>query len=324
MTEYDSLLEVRYGLSSDGEYDCLHRTFGADLIQDIKETIHNKNLVIGMDQASRKTGVCFMDYETQQVLAVVDLINLGFPSKQMYFDSIYDFFKTHISDELIKLFIYEIPVEHSKNHATLAVLEALRIFVKGFKIKIPSLTANNMVEVHNTTWKSQFLAAPKYAGRRQKRELVKEAVREEAVCRVSGLKQYFYHVAEPPDSCDAVGIAYGTLAEIYGNAPGYRRPNKTMQITNCKYESRIVAMSLEDVPNYIVANFPSYYNNNKVEILQYNPTMPYEENCKRYCSTNKGMLGIIPVYDKKASRELKWKTLKELHPGELYILFCWR
>lgn len=323
MTGLDSLLEVRYALHTDEEYSCLHRTYGTQLIQGLKEVISGKKLVVALDQASRKTGVCFMEYPTRKVLAVADLINLGFPSKQMYFESMYDFFSRHISDETIFLFIYEIPVEHSKNHTTLAILEALRIFIKGFSHKIPSLSTANMVEVHNTTWKSQFLADAKYAGRRQKRELVKEAVREEAVCRVSELKQYFYHVAEPPDSCDAVGIAFGTLSEIYGNLE-YRRPNKTMQINNCKYDIRILPMSVDKISGYIESNFPFYHNTKRIEILQYNSSMSYEENCKRYCSANAGMLGVIPVYDAKAAKELKWETQQELKPGEVFIMYCWR
>ena len=324
MTEYDSLLEVRYGLITDDVYGCLHRTYGTDTIAALKSLIHGRKLLVALDQASRKTGVCFMDFETQQVLAVLDLINIGFPSKQMYFDSMYDFFSTHISDENIGLFIYEIPVEHSKNRATLAILEALRVFIKGFGKKIPSLSSSNMVEVHNTTWKSQFLASSKYAGRRQKRELVKEAVREEATDKVPELKQYFYHVSEPPDSCDAVGIAFGTLAEIYDGNLEYRRPNKTMKISNCKYDTRIVPMNMKEILSYVEHNFPFFYNNSRVEVLQYNSTMPFEENCKRYCSANNGMLGIIPVMDSTATQELKWETGQELKSGQVYVIYCWR
>lgn len=324
MKEYDSLLKVIYGLATDGEFECLHKIYGTDVIEELKNLITGKRLVIALDQATVKTGMCIIDFDTRAVLAVLDLINSGFPSKQLYFQSLYDFINNHFGEERIELFVYEIPVEHSKNIRTLAVLEAMRGFIQDFKNRIPSLSKINMVEINSNTWRSNFLAAPKYEGRRKKREAAKESAREEAVTRAPSLREYFYATAEPPDSCDAVGIGYGALEEIYSKrTPEIRRPNKTMPRTNVKFKYRVCAVAQEQINEYLAENFPVFYESRAYELLEFNDDLTVEDNCHRYCGTTK-KLGIIPIFNRKIMQELKWETGVELTPGQIYIAFCWR
>ena len=149
MTEYDSLLKVEYFLYNYFDaYSKGETTFGVDRITDLYNDIQGRSLVIALDQATNKTGVCILDFDTKELIVALDLINMGFPSKQLYFESIYTFLSNHIKNANIKHFIYEIPIEHSKNMRTLALLESLRSFIKNFRYRMPSLTDENMVEIY--------------------------------------------------------------------------------------------------------------------------------------------------------------------------------
>lgn len=323
MNEYESLLEVRYALITDEPYNCYRRVYGTKQIPELYELVHGKNLVVALDQATNKTGMCFLDFDTNKVLAVLDLINPGFPSKQFYFNTLYSFIYNHIADESVSLFVYEIPIEHSKNARTLAVLEALRLFIRDFKACVPSLSKANMAEINVGCWRGHFLADDsKYKGRRKERKVAKEAAREEATCRAPELTNYFYRVNEPPDSCDAVGIAYGALAEIYVDAEHtIRRPNKTMPRKNIKFKQRIETTTPDRVVELLSTDFAFF--SEAYELLEFNSEMTVEDNCRRYCGTT-NRLGIIPIHDYKTAQELKWETGKELKPGEFYTVFCWR
>lgn len=322
--EYEDLLEIRYSLTTDNESNFYHRVYGTKPLADLKSVIAGKPLVIALDQATNKTGVCFMDFKTSKVLAVLDIINPGFPSKQYYFNALYSFMYNHIADEKISLFVYEIPVEHSKNYRTLAVLEAMRMFIRDFKESIPSLSKANMAEINVTCWRGHFLADNKYKGMRKERALAKEAARQEAVCRAPEFRSYFYRVSEPPDSCDAVGIAYGALAEIYTSSEhDTRRPNKTMPRKNIKYKYIIEALDSDGIIQMLKTRFELFSRSDAFELLAFNTEMTVEDNCRRFCGAS-NLLGIIPIYDQKISQELKWETHTELKPGQCYVLFCWR
>lgn len=324
INEYENLLEVRYSLFTDDESNFYHRIYGTNTLKDLKNIIAGRHLVIALDQATNKTGVCFMDFDTSKVLAVLDIINPGFPSKQYYFNALYSFMYNHIADENVSLFVYEIPVEHSKNYKTLAVLEAMRLFIRDFKASIPSLSKVNMAEINVTCWRSHFLADNKYKGFRKERSLAKEATRQEAICRAPEFRPYFNRVSEPPDSCDAVGIAYGALEEIYtSSSHEMRRPNKTMPRKNIKYRYVVETLDGDGIINLLQTRFEFYSRSDAFELLEFNPEMTVEDNCRRYCGTTNS-LGIIPVYDRKMSQELKWETGKELKPGQCYVIFCWR
>ena len=71
MNEYESLLEVRYALITDEPYNCYHRVYGTKQIPELYELVHGKNLVVALDQATNKTGMCFLDFDTNKVLAVL-------------------------------------------------------------------------------------------------------------------------------------------------------------------------------------------------------------------------------------------------------------
>lgn len=322
MIEYDELLCVRYSIVNDPDLVCSHEQYGTRVSPLLKQIVSNRQLVISLDQATVKTGMCVMDFNTRQVLAVFDLINAGFPNKQLYFESLYDYVNELIANQSVRYFIYEIPVEHSNNSNTLALLEALRLFVKNFKHRIKSLQNAEMIEINSNTWKSNFLADPKYQGRRKKREDVKESARCEAIQRVPELELYFNSYTNPPDSCDAVGIAYGALEEIYSKSnPSIRRPNKTMPRKNIKFEYHIEALKVQDALSFAQKTFEYAFFNSGYEVLEFNSSLTVEDNCRRYCGASE-KLGIIPVTNAKISQELKWETGQILHNKELYIIFC--
>lgn len=321
MREYDELLCTKFSRIND-DVPKLYTQYGVEADEGIKELITGRNLVIGLDQATKITGACIMDFDTREVLVALDLINYGFPSKYLYFESIYDFFYNLISDEKVAHFIYEIPVEHSKNMQIRKTLEAMRLFVKDFAKRIPSLSKANMVEVNIGTWRKHFLADKKYDGRRKSREDAKIAAREEAVVRCPELAPYFSIFPTPPDSCDAVGIAYGALEEIYSSTSGLRRPNKTMPKTNAGVFCKIYPLTQDELIETLKLKFAGFLPD-KYELLEFNPEMSVQENCIRYACNNY-TLGIIPITDAKTSQELKWETGNELKEGQLYYAFCWR
>lgn len=325
MTEYDSLLKVEYfiyDICDDSECDLFR--YGTDVIPDLKAMIEGKRLVVALDQATKKTGVCILDFDTRRLIAVLDLINTGFPSKTAYFESIYSFLSNHIKDETIVHFIYEIPIEHSKNTHTLALLESMRMFIKDFRHRMPSLSDENMVEIYVTAWRGHFLADKAYDGKRKARNDAKESTRQEVCKRFNSLVEYAYKRAEPPDSCDAVGIAYGALEEIYSkNLKGFRRVNKTMQLKNCKHIHEIIQGTLKDILGHLKTDYFMYANS--YEILEYNGEMDIEENVRRYVGSNR-KLGIllVPDTDTKTNQLLKWETGKALADEEYYAVFCRR
>lgn len=322
MDVYNQLLAVQYAYKG-CENSAGYATEGSGVIGGIKELIHGKNLVVGLDQATNKTGCCFMDFDTRQVLAVMDLINLGFPSKFMYFQAVYDFLANHIEDEHVVHFVYEIPVEHSPNMNIRRVLESMRLFIKDFGKRMPSLSKMNMVEINIQTWRSHFLKDPCYKGMRKQRQTAKIAARDEAIKRCPDLADYLSRTSEPLDSCDAVGIAYGALEEIYSlTDPKLRRPNKTMPKTNAKTHYEVHALTVNQLMKLLQSQFAVYFPDH-FELLEFNPDMSVEENCKRYsCST--GRLGIIPITDRKTCQELKWETGEELQDGQAYYALSWR
>lgn len=325
MTEYDTLLKVEFFL-----YDIFDITskgetvFGVDRIPDLYDKLQNKHLVIALDQATNKTGVCILDFDTRQLIAALDLINTGFPSKQLYFESIYDFLYNHIRDASIKHFIYEIPIEHSKNTRTLALLESLRGFIKNFRYRMPSLTDENMVEIYVSAWRGHFLEDDKYDGLRKTREDAKESVRSEVCDMFPDLTEFTYRRKEPPDSCDAIGIAYGCLAEMYSEVlKGLRKVNKTMPVKNTKHCYEIKKGKVEEILGLLNTEYYAYSKN--FEVLEFNDKMSIDENVKRYCGSNSklGIL-IVPLTNTKTNQIFKWELGQELQQGECYAIFCRR
>lgn len=325
MIEYDELLFVRYGIADNPDIISVYEQYGTSAAPWLKQMIQGKQLVVALDQATIKTGMCIMDFDTRHVLAVFDIINRGFPSKQLYFESLYSFVNELIAKQNVRYFIYEIPVEHSKNYNTLALLEAMRLFVKNFKQRIPSLESAEMIEINSNTWKSNFLADPCYQGKRKARKDVKESARIEACKRAPSLTLYFNSFDEPSDSCDAVGIAYGALEEIYSRTnKDIRKPNKTMPRKNIKFAYHIEVLGTEGVLDFVKLEYPIAYQNSGYELLEFNPGLKdVEDNCRRYCGVS-NKIGIIPITDRKTMQELKWETGKEAHKGEYYFVFCRR
>ncbi len=325
MTEYDGLLKVEYFLYDYNDFgDEGERIFGVGPIQNLIDSISNRRIVVALDQASNKTGVCILDFDSRKLIGVMDLINSGFPSKQLYFESIYSFLANHIKNANIVHFIYEIPVEHSKNTQTLAILEALRAFIKNFRHRMPSLSDENMVEIYVTAWRGHFLADKKYNGRRKLRNDAKQSTREEVCERYPILTAYANKRAEPPDSCDAVGIALGALEEMYSKVfKGCRKVNKTMPVKTNKHYYDVKQGTMSDFSKILKTEFFQYEK--YFEVLEYNSEMTLEENAKRYCCNN-DKLGIllVPPSDTKTNQLLKWETGSKLKDSEYYAVFCRR
>lgn len=324
MDEYDTLLQVQYGIVDCSGNTFTHTIYGTGVLQDVKRAIAGKSLVVALDQATHKTGVCIMEFSTRKVIAAMDLINLGFPSKTLYFESIFRFLYNLVSNEDIKCFVYEIPVEHSSNLRTRALLDEMYKYIEGFSKRMPSLNENNMIAINSNTWKSHFLSSSQYAGKRKARADAKESARIEAASRAPELRSFFYRTGTPPDCCDAVGIAYGALEEVYSaKNPTLRRPNKTMPRKNIKFKQEIVPMRPAEIATYLAEHYASYYTSKQFELLEFNNELTVEDNCRRYCGTTK-QLGLFPVSDPKTVQELKWEIGKELRPGEVYVVLCVR
>lgn len=325
MTEYDNLLKVEYfiyDICDDSESNLFQ--FGTGIIPNLKSMIEGKRLVVALDQATKKTGVCIIDFDTRRLIAVLDLINTGFPSKTAYFESIYAFLCNHIKDSDIVHFIYEIPIEHSKNTYTRQILESMRMFIRDFRFRMPSLSDENMVEIYVTAWRGHFLADKRYSGKRKTRDDAKESTRQEVCRRFPSLLNYAYKRAEPPDSCDAVGIACGALTEMYSTyLKGFRRVNKTMPVKNYSCTHEVIQGTLQEILAHLKTDYFMYENN--YEILEFNGEMSLEENVKRYVCNNR-RLGIllVPEADTKTNQLLKWETGKALADGEYYAVFCRR
>lgn len=310
----DMLLVADYCILDKVDYK---RVEGSSSIRDLYEYTRNRDMVVAIDQSTIHTGMAIADADDDSLIAVLDLMNWGFTTKQNYYTALRNFLKNNLSDTKIKYFVYEAPLEHAPNFYTRRILQELRDYIKILPKHINSLSTENMYEINNLVWKKHFLKSDEYRGLRSATEDVKLSAMVESIKRFPYLKSYIGHYTTPPDCCDAIGILYGFLKETRSSfSKNIRRPNKTMPNRGPLYDVSFVGCQLKKVKDYCSANIHGEY-----EILEYNPELTVEENCQRFLSVS-SKVGVLIVTSKKALQILKWETNITLKSSETILVIC--
>lgn len=283
----------------------------------------NRRINIGLDQSTTQSGLAVSDAETDELLVVADITNLGMPSKQHYKEYLAEFLYENFCDATIDYFIYERPLDHSKDGRTQDILKDLELFIKRAVAKIPGLKDAKVIGSNNRVWRTHYLKDKRYQGRRQLREDVKQAAREECNLRFPWFNNQSSLFTSPCDSCDAVGLLYGSLAEMRSSfSRSVHRVNRTMeQAKGYKFEKEIFQAKPDEFTKQLESS--NRVKNYGYELLEFNPSMSIEDNCKRYIS-NSTKVGILIVTDAKSSAIVKWESKSPLNPGEYYFIKTYR
>lgn len=303
MGVYDALFRVS-ACDANGRIQINKGTGPLEFIADNKHRLLN----VALDQSTVQIGVCITDAETDELLGVADVCNLGFPKTFDFKQYFLEFIKHNLFDARINIFFYEIPVEHGEDLHVRKVLNALRSFISDFPRYVPSLEDAKMVEINNRTWKTHFLASDIYTGRKSKTKDVKQSAMEETIVRFPNLQMYCQSFSKPPDSCDAVGIMYGGLAEIRATFdPAFQRINRTMeQSTGAKYSTDCFISSFPELYDAVQSHSDFKQEHYGWEVVEYNPKMSLKENCSRWVSGHNRVAYCI-ARDTKSMQILKWE-----------------
>lgn len=263
---------------------------------------------IGIDQSTSQIGFAARNADTHELLCMMDIVNMGFPDKESFKSAFARFLKLNLAGINVRTFIYEIPVEHGGNMYVRRILDDLLMFMSRLPGLVPELQKAEMLQVNNLTWKTHYLADPCYKGLRKRTEDVKRAAMAETLKRYSWARMPCEYFPGPPDSCDAVGILYGSFEEMTSSfSPQYRRVNKLMPAKpRIKYDYRVVACPISHIRDFAIKEFK--LGNEPLRLMEYNPDMSMDENCRRFVSNYKGT-GVLTVTSSKAQSVLKWETM---------------
>lgn len=275
---------------------------------DVMDNNRDRLINVALDQSTSQIGMCITDAETDDLLGIADICNLGFPTVFDFKQYFLALMKCNLFDSRIRHFFYEIPLEHGKNMRARRVLNDLREFISEFPHYIPSLESANMIEINNRTWKTHYLADPIYTGRKSRTEDVKLSAMNETMARFPGLERYCMSFSHPPDSCDAVGIMYGGLEEIRSSfSKDFMRINRTMeQSTGASYSAIGILSSWGTLLDDINANSGVFQEHYGFEVVEFNPKMSLKENCSRWVAGHNRVAYAI-VLDSKSQQVVRWE-----------------
>ncbi len=317
-----------------GVYDGLLRVVASnkDYYQDgrgpVKSQILEYALVghprvnVALDQSTSQIGVAVADAETDELLCIMDLCNLGFPDKFEFKHCFLDFMRNNIEGLSIEHFFYEIPVEHARNMYSRRVLNDLMSFIEEMPHYVQSLKQAQMHAVNNLVWKTHFLADPAYKGRRKRTEDVKYSAQEEALKRFPWIGMHQNLFSKPADSCDAIGILYGAFEEMRSPSLGrsFIQINKLMEngprVKTLNYTD---AIDVQEIPERI----KRYFFEQPYVIAEFNPGMSIEDNINRWCRNDNRPVCML-VLQPKAEQIVRWESKISRHEGQYYAVFAQR
>lgn len=302
MGVYDSLLRV---VSANKDFDFTIED-GIKVSRPFRSLCEGIPIDIGLDQSTAQIGFAVRNSTTKELLATMDICNLGFPDKYEFKVYFRQLLKLNLRGLNVKTFIYEIPVEHGGNMHVRRILNDLLTFVSELPKHIPELQYAEMIQVNNLVWKTHFLKAPEYKGLRKRTEDVKVSALRECLKFYPWVKMSQEFFSKPPDSCDAIGILYGTFEEMSSSfSEGIRKVNKVMPAhPRINYQHRVVSCRLSALRENVEKEFGTAEH---MRVMEFNPTMDLDENCRRYVSNCKS-IGALIVVAPKALDVLKWET----------------
>lgn len=279
---------------------------------------------IAFDQSTSQTGIA-LKLHGGPVLCIVDFINRGTYSKEVYQELLKMFLESFLKGLDVQYVVYEDPVERSKTVMTRNILMELRGFIKTLAVRIPEMRNATFVEVNIGTWRKHYLKDPIYKGRRKQTELVKIAAMDETLRRFPVFKDYVDTFRKPPDSMDAVGILEGWTSEYFTNSKMETiRINKCMPIIyNLSYYHEIVRISADTMREFLRSRFGAMVRTRGYKVLAYNGDISLEDNALRAASAYNEYC-LILITARKDVQAVRWEAKADLQPGEVYAILSYR
>lgn len=279
---------------------------------------------LAFDQSTSQTGIA-IKVHGGPVVYIVDLINKGLPSKEVYMEFLKMFVTQLVKGFDVQYVIYEDPVEHSSTIMSRNVLLELRGFIKTLAVTVDEFQNATFVEINVATWRKHYLAAPCYSGRRRKTELVKIAAMEETLRRMPALQAYVDTFRGVPDSMDAVGILEGWTAEYFTDDK-----MKTIRVNKCMpalfslgHVCEIVKVNANGMHEFMRSKFGAMVIARGYQVLAYNGDMSFRDNALRASSAFNEYC-IILITERKDIQAIRWEAGVDLLPGELYAIITYR
>lgn len=302
----------------------------------MKAVTSNKPVYIAFDQSTSQTGMCIRTVDGKACI-LLDFINSGLPDTATYMKML-ELCLTKVLKGLdIKLYIIEKPWGGKKY--SYSVLSGLKSYMQTLTYTIPELNNVSISEVYPQTWRSGFLDKNKYKGR-FKKNLVKNAVREEFCLREPKFEYYAHKRSKVPDSLEAYGILLGYIAKNFDES-GVKKVNTTMagnkkvlidwELIKCNYNDLAVKKKENpkfNIPEEILRKCRSIRclarkDEHGVEVMKYNTDLTEYENILRACNKNKKVV-VIEIPFSSLYCCYIWNSKEVLNPGEKYLLVGFR
>ena len=302
---------------------------GTDILLD-----RGRKYYIGVDASLTQTGLSIFD-DSLRLIAMVDIINsdLNETEFKAHFGC---FLRANFQDSVFAKSISEreLTFKHGKVAAQLSELQKyiLETLVDlGFEVD----------NIQPTVWRKWVLANPKYTGRKTG-PAVKIAVMEEVLERFPKFDMYTgamkaYSKASQArvcDSCDAVGVLLGYMAECYVDSNiKFPRVNYTKDkdaihkkiisyevLQNGKIYETAMTGGYEAVRT-IGEKFASEIQQRGATVMFMNPKMSIEENMQRVTSVTNKVVVLKPTQGKEVTA-LQWESGRTLIPGQEIVIVC--
>ena len=265
---------------------------------------------IAFDQSSTQTGVAITNMQGQ-LLAVIDIMNLGLPNADTYVRMIRKWINNNFVDLDIGFIICERAEQNAKQMYVKKVLQKLIGVLEDFAADYDKVC----YQIDNKTWKKHFLKDPKFKGRRKTTELVKPAVVERASELYPDL-HFYYRFMKSTDSADAVGIMYGFMEECFVN--GFESDMKvcTIMPTAPRRSYSHQFLTIAEIAK-LIEDYPDKYGN--MPIVHYNDDMTLEDNARRIINFfDNG--AILYTTNEKSKMVWKFTADKELTGDHMMIV----
>lgn len=273
--------------------------------------------VLGIDPASKFTGLCMMD-TNKQFIILLDCMRDNKCDADTYFDELYYLIKRLVSWRNIKLTVNEKPFDskYSKANYTLIALRGkIDLWVK----KIPELAASQYRLIYVNSWKSRIVDKSKGKNRYNQ----KGAVAEDLCDIFPALRNYYVRCSQGDlDSFDALGIILGYLQCAYTSDGS----EKIFGDKEYRHNSFIgyIWENVSDItsPGFIQNRFRGLYEVYRAKSLVYNEDYSFKDNVIMASTSNKAVMTVVPTSQLQA---LQWKLGIDIsEKGKALVMFIYR
>lgn len=253
---------------------------------------------IGIDPASRYTGLAIMDVEKNFVI-LLDVKRDTIANKEEYYNDLYYLIKRLVTGITFDRVVSEKPFTGGFSRAS-DVLIALMGKIEEWVASIPELAASDFQLINPNVWKSRVIDKSKGKGRFN----MKGAIAEDLCDAFPVLRPYFeLGIGGDFDSFDALGILLGYDLYAYTD-DGRKRISGTKEKTHKSFVGYQWVNSDEIGPDFAQKTLGLMAQYLKPEILEYNEDYSFAENVMMATTNNDAVISIVPD---KLLQQFQWK-----------------